>query len=145
MKKIIVTLAIALSSLASFAGEENVSSSVLSSFSKEFADAKEVQWTNGTDFYKAEFVYNGQHVAAFYSKDGDLLGLTRYISSLDLPISLQSGLRKDYSEYWITDLFEVSNTDGTHYFITLEKADSKITLRSSNGGKWKVYKKTAKA
>ena len=46
MKKIIVTLAIALSTLSSFAGEVKVSSKVLDAFKTEFASAKEVIWTD---------------------------------------------------------------------------------------------------
>ena len=145
MKKIIITLAIAMTTLVSFAGEENVSSTVLNSFSKEFAGAQDVQWTNGKDCYKASFVFNSQHVTAFYNLDGDLMGITRNISSLDLPISLQAGLKKDYSGFWISDLFEVSNADGTNYYITMEKADGKIVLKSGMGGKWSVYKKVTKA
>ena len=71
--------------------------------------------------------------------------MTRNISSLDMPIGLQTNLRKDYADYWISDLFEVSNSDGTHYYITMEKADSRITLKSTTNGKWKVYKKVTKA
>ena len=145
MKKIIITLAIALSSYASFAGEETVSSAVLNSFSQEFAGAKDVQWVTTKDCYKASFVLNSQHVIAFYNLDGELLGLSRNISSLDLPLGLQGNLKKEYKEYWISDLFEVSNGDGTNYYITVEKADSKIILKSGIGSKWTVYKKVSKA
>jgi hypothetical protein len=145
MKKIIVTLAIALSTLSSFAKEVEVSTVVLDAFKNEFAGAREVSWTVGSSYYKAAFIYNDQHVFAFYSTEGELIGMTRYISSLDLPISLQAGLKKSYSNYWISDLFEVSNADGTGYYITLENADSKIVLKSSTGGNWSVYQKTTKA
>jgi hypothetical protein len=147
MKKIIITLAITLGTLSSFAGEvkENVSSRVLDAFKTEFASATEVSWTAGSNFYKAEFVYNSQHVSAFYNTEGELLGLTRYISSLDLPINLQAGLKKNYSGYWISDLFEVSNSDGTGYYITVENANSKIVLKSTGGQGWNLYKKTTKA
>ncbi|MEI9807174.1 MAG: hypothetical protein WDO16_04390 [Bacteroidota bacterium] len=145
MKKIIITLAVALSTLSSFAREAEVSSRVLDAFKNEFAGAKEVAWTSGDNFYKAEFLYNDQHVFAFYSTVGELLGMTRYISSPDLPLALQSGLKKGYGNYWISDLFEVSNADGTGYYITMENADSKVVLKSTGGGNWDVYKKTAKA
>jgi hypothetical protein len=144
MKKIISMLAIAISSLTAFAGEENVSSTVLNAFNKEFAGAKDVQWTNTNDYYKAAFVYNGQNVNAFYQLDGGLLAITRNISSLELPISLQTNLKNGYSKYWISDLFEVSNNEGTSYYITMENADSKIVLKSSGTGKWNTYKKMAK-
>ena len=146
MKKIIVTLAIALSTLSSFAGEVKVSSKVLDAFQTEFATATDVNWTEGNNFYKASFVFNGQHVAAFYSTEGELLGTTRNISSLDLPINLQASLKKGYGSYWIADLFEVSNSEGTGYYITLENADSKVVLKSTNSdATWRVYQKNSKA
>ena len=145
MKKIILTLAVALSTMCSFAGEVTVSSKVLDAFNNDFASAKEVSWTAGNHFYKATFTFNDQHVFAFYSTEGELMGLTRYISSLDLPISLQAGLKKEYSNYWISDLFEVSNSEGTAYYITLENADAKVILKSTGGENWKTYQKKSKA
>ena len=145
MKKIILTIAIAISSFLAFANETKVSNTVLTAFNSEFAGAKEVSWTSGTGFYKASFVYNNTHVAAFYSFEGEMIGLVRNISSLDLPMSLQASLKKEYGGRWITELFELSNGEGTQYYITLEQADSKIILKSDNGSQWRVYKKAAKA
>lgn len=145
MKKIIVTLAIALTTLSSFAGEEKVNTKVLDAFKTEFNAATEVEWTVGTDFYRAAFVYNQQHVFAYYNTEGELLGLTRYISPVDLPILLQAGLKKNYKDYWISDLFEVAKISGTSYYITIENADTKIVLKSNGGNEWSVHEKTKKA
>ncbi|MFI5133975.1 MAG: hypothetical protein ACHQEB_06545 [Chitinophagales bacterium] len=147
MKKMMITLAmlVTIGSMSAFAGEENVSARVLDAFKSEFNSAKEVEWTAGSNYYKAAFAFNGKHVFAFYNADGDLLGLTRYISSLDLPMYLQSSLKKSYTNYWISDLFEVANNDGTNYYITLENADSKIVLKATGGSDWKTYKKVRKA
>ena len=144
MKKIILMLAITISSFAAFAGEENVDTKVLNAFNREFNNAKDVKWTANKTFYKASFVYNDQYVYAFYKLDGELMAITRNISSLDLPIKLQTGLKKGYEGYWISDLFEISNTDGTKYYITMEKADSKIVLKSTSDGSWNVFKKSTK-
>jgi len=144
MKKIIIMLAITISSLAVFAGEETVNKKVLNAFGREFTGAKDVKWTTNETFSKASFVFNGQYVYAFYKLDGELLAMTRNISSLDLPIKLQSGLKKGYAGYWISDLVEISNNEGTHYYITMENADSKIVLKSTGDGSWKSHKKSAK-
>ena len=144
MKKIIIMLAVTISSLAAFASEENVDKKVLNAFSQEFAGAKDVKWTTNETFYKASFVFNGQYVYAFYQLDGELLAMTRNISSLDLPISLQTSLKKGYEGYWISDLFEISNNEGTRYYITMENADSKLVLKSTNAGDWASFKKSAK-
>ena len=146
MKKMILMLAVALSSVFAFAGEENanIDSQVLSAFKNEFASAQDVSWAASKDYYKASFVYNSQHVSAFYGLDGDLLGLSRNITSLELPVKLQTTLKKNYAGYWISDLFELSNNDGTDYYVTLENADQQVILKSTGSNNWKVYKKVAK-
>jgi hypothetical protein len=144
MKKVLMTLAIAISSIVAFAGEEIVSKDVLSAFNKEFSGAKEVKWTTGSDFYKAVFVLNDQYITAFYNKEGEFLGMTRNISSLNLPLKLQSKIRSEYADYWISDLFELSDNEGTHYYITVEDADSKVLLKSSDNTDWNIFKKMSK-
>lgn len=147
MKRLLVTLTIALSmlSFSSFAsGEETVSAKALESFKTSFKSATEVTWSVSENFYKANFSLNGQYVSAYYDEQGKLMGLTRNISSLQLPIALQAELKKNYENYWITDLFEVANDDGTSYYITLETADTKIVLKSA-GSDWTTYQKQRKS
>jgi hypothetical protein len=145
MKKMIVTLAIAMITPSAFAGEENVNSKVLNAFNTEFKTATDVEWTTGDNFYRAHFVYNSRHLFAFYNADGELLGLTRYISPLDLSLNLQMDLKKQYCNYWVSDLFEVSKNEGTNYYATVENAGMKIVLKSSDGNTWSVFQKTKKA
>lgn len=145
MKKIILTIAIAVSSLFVFANETNVNSTVVNAFNSEFSSATEVKWTSGANFYKASFVFNQQHLTVFYSFEGKMLGVAKNISSLDLPMNLQASLKKEYSGRWITELFELSGEEGTGYYVTLEQADSKIILKSENGSQWSVYKKSTKS
>lgn len=141
----ILTLAIAVSTFSAFAGEENVNQKVLNAFKKEFNTAREVEWTTGSNYYKATFVYNEKHVFAYYNENGELLGLTRYLSPVDLPMNLQKNLKNDFKEYWISDLFEIAKNDGTAYFLTLENADTKIVLKSTDSSNWSVYSKVKKA
>jgi hypothetical protein len=144
MKKMILALAILVSTLSAFAGNVNVSEKVLNAFKTEFITAKEVVWSAGSNYYKATFNFNGKYVFAFYSENGELLGLTRYISPTDLPFLLQNSLKKNYADYWVSDLFEVSKNGEINYCITLENADSKVVLNSS-GTAWDVYHKIKKA
>lgn len=143
MKKMLVTLAVLVSTLSAFAGE-TVNKKVLDAFHSSFAAASEVTWSEGPNYFKANFNYNGKYVFAYYSKDGDLLALTRYIIPADLPLPLQAGLKKNYEGYWISDLFEASRNDGTHYYATLENAETKVVLNGS-GGTWTVHSKTKKS
>jgi hypothetical protein len=144
MKKIILTLAIAIGSLTSFAREGEVNQKVLDAFNSEFNQATEVSWTVTKDYYKATFMYNDRYVFAYYTENGELLAMTRYISSDDLPLSLVTSLKKNYGDYWISDLFEMAKNEGTQYVVTLENADSKLILKASSGT-WSVYQKIRKA
>lgn len=145
MKKMILTLAIAISSLSVFAGEANVNEKVLNAFNSEFNSAREVQWTTGANYYMASFIYNEKYVNAYYNEEGELMGLTRNITTADLPFALQANLKNDYAGYWVSDLAEVTKSEGTTYYITLENADTKLVLKAAGGYNWSQYKKIKKA
>ncbi|MCZ2458453.1 MAG: hypothetical protein LC128_02410 [Chitinophagales bacterium] len=146
MKKIILSIAmfVTFGTMSAFADSSTVNPKVLAAFNNDFKNTGKVEWTTGMDYFKATFVFNGSYVFAFYSTDGKLLGITRNISSLDLPVSLQRNLKKDYSNYWISDLFELSNGNSTSYYVTLEKAESTIVLKADAGGEWTLYSKAVK-
>jgi hypothetical protein len=70
--------------------------------------------------------------------------VSRNISSENLPIRLQADLKSTYANYWISDLFENAAPDATTYYITLENADQKLILHSSDSNAWSVYQKINK-
>ena len=145
MKKIVFVFGFLLAAVVSQAyPSEKVSPKVLSSFNSEFTNAKEVEWETGSNYFRASFSMNEQRVFAYYDMEGKLLSIARYISSFQLPVNLFSDLKNEYSNYWISDLFELNNSEGLHYYITLETADTKLILRSSNGGDWSTYNKNKK-
>ncbi len=143
MKKMILTLAIIVSTVSAFASE-TVNQKVLNAFKKEFATASEVSWTVRTDYYKATFSYNGKYIFAFYNEEGEMLGMSRHLSPIDLPLALQNNLKKGYEGYWVSDLFEAAKNEETNYYVTLENADTKIVLKSAGNG-WSIYNKIKKA
>ena len=145
MKKIVFALGFLMIMGASWAyPSEKVSQKVLTSFKNEFTTAQNVEWETGSNYFRAAFTMNEQRIFAFYNVGGELLGVARYISSVQLPINLFTDLKNDYSKYWISDLFEVSNSEGHHYYVTLETADSKLVMHSGNGGSWRTYSKSKK-
>jgi hypothetical protein len=144
MKKLILALAILVSTISAFASDVNVNEKVQNAFKSEFMNASEVVWSQGDTYYKATFNYNGVYLFAFYSDEGELLALSRYISPTALPFILQNNLKKNYEGYWVSDLFEASKNGSTYYYITLEDADTKIVLKST-GNSWDVYSKHKKS
>ena len=145
MKKILFVFGLVGIMGVSFAHpSEKVSPKVLASFKSEFSSAKNVEWETGSNYFRAAFSMNDQKVFAYYTVEGELMSIARYISTLQLPINLFSNLKNDYGKYWISDLFEVSNSDGLHYYVTLETADTKLMMRSSNGSSWTTHSKNKK-
>lgn len=136
---------IAVGTTAFAKDEETVNQQVLTNFKKEFVNAKDVSWQNNRDFVKATFSLNDQVMFAYYTPGGELIAITRNISSDKLPISLLTSLKKNYSDYWITDLFEAVTNGNGAYYITLQNADVEVILKSDEFGGWETFKRTKKA
>lgn len=124
--------------------ENGVTDRVEKSFKKEFAAAEKTSWSKVNDLYKAQFSMNGQVMFAFLNEDGEVVGIYRNILSNQLPITLQTQLKEDYPDYWISNLFELAKSEGSGYYVTLENADHTVVLKSENSVDWYVYSKVKK-
>jgi hypothetical protein len=81
---------------------------------------------------------------AYYSEQGNLIAVTRNITSSQLPLSLMTDLRNNYRGHWISDLFEIAVNGETTYYITLENGDYSLVLKSTGSAGWEVFKKERK-
>jgi hypothetical protein len=144
--KILIGVFIFITGISSaFANDnEEVNSKIVRSFQKEFAGAQNVHWVTTKDFVKVTFTLNEQVVYAYYGQDGSLLGVTRNILSGQLPINLLTDFKKNYSNYWISDLFEMAVNGENVYYLTLEDSDHKVVLKSNGTNGWDVFKKEKK-
>jgi hypothetical protein len=146
-KKIVLAIALLLTVgiSSSFANPNGGGNDVIqASFKKDFNKAELLATEPGRNFTKLTFKMNDMILFAFYDENGDLLALVRNIRSSQLPISLMMDLKHDYSDFWISDLFELTSEGSTNYYITLESADMKITLKSNGTTSWEVYSRKAK-
>jgi hypothetical protein len=147
MKKSIIMSALSLILLISSAFANNadgVSDKAIQAFKKEFSLANNVNWEITRSYVKVTFNLNSQVLFAYYTQEGERLAVMRNIVSSQLPITLFTSLKKSHADYWITDLFEVASDNEMAYYVTLENADHKITLRSWGTSGWSVYKKKEK-
>jgi hypothetical protein len=146
MKKLffVAALIFAVGLHSSFADKiETINQRVVASFHRDFDGAKNVSWQSTYTYYKATFSL-GEHVLfAYYSQEGDLIAVVRNILSDHLPILLQADLKKQYKDFWITDLFEMATDQQTTYYCSIESAAQTLILRS-NGDGWTVYRKIRK-
>jgi hypothetical protein len=142
MKKKILFLSIALISFTAFgfaADAPSISKNVMSSFNREFSNARDIQWENKADFLKAQFTINEKVLFAYFNKSGELIAVTRFISPKELPAQLLTSLKKEFSGYWISDLFEIQTESGTDHYATLENADHIMVLKSESNGNWIIF------
>jgi hypothetical protein len=123
--------------------EETINQKALSSFKKDFSSAQNVKWETRKEFVKATFTLGEQVMFAYYSHTGELMVVTRNIVSSQLPINLLSNLKREFNNYWISDLFETSSDVGASYYVTLQSADQILVLKSS-GNNWETYKREKK-
>jgi len=147
MKKMILSLATVMMmgfSVFATGNDDNVSPQTRNAFKKDFVTASNIRWEQKSNFSKATFTMNGQILTAYYYPDGDLQAVVRNITSDQLPINLLTSLRKEYTAFWITDLFEISSDNQTTYYVTVENSDKKIVLKSDSLASWDVYSKERK-
>ncbi len=141
---ILLTVIASFFTKTSLANDAVVSPAVLKSFQSSFANAKEIGWSLTKNLYKASFTLDGQFINAYYNNEGIFVAMTRNITTSQLPIALQTTIKNEYTAFWISDLFEIANEEGTSYYITLENADTKLVLKSTNNAAWSKYQKNHK-
>jgi hypothetical protein len=147
MKKKILLLSIVLVSFTAFsfaADAPSISKNVISSFNKQFSNARDIQWESRANFVKAQFTMNDMVLSAYFNNSGELIAVTRFISPNQLPLELLSSLKKTYTGYWISDLFEIQTESGTSYYATLENADQIVVLKSEGFNGWLTFQKEGK-
>ncbi len=147
MKKMILSLAaVIVMGFSVFANgkDDVVTQEARDAFKKDFATASNIRWEQRNNFLKATFSFNGQVLTAYYYTNGDLRAVVRNITSDQLPINLVTSLRRDYTAFWITDLFEISSDGQTTYYVTIENSDKKVVLNSDDLSSWQVYSKERK-
>jgi hypothetical protein len=147
MKQTILAMAMMLMTglTGAFAkNNEGISNEITTSFNKDFASATNVSWNKQKNFTKATFTMSNQVMFAYYDENGNLIASARNILSEQLPINLMNDLKKGYSNYWISELFEMDKDGQASYYVTLENADETLILKSSSSNSWSTYKKSKK-
>jgi hypothetical protein len=141
MKKSILPIALLLTLFSTaFANRPtSVTDRARTSFQKEFLHASEVSWAEKSNYAVATFHIDKEVMFAYYNMQGNLIGLVHNITTASLPESLQNDLKKNYTGYWISDLFQVTTESGDHYFVQLKNADGSVILTTEGSDPWHKY------
>jgi len=149
MKKIFLSLTLSaalLSSAFTYAANNEPNFKVKQAFSSEFTQVKNVEWIvmDKEGVYQAKFIFNNETLQAFFTEDGEFLGTTRQVLKSQLPISVASGLEKQYGGARVISIFEYSKKDGLDYYITLTTDKGAMIVKATGNGEFSVYKKNIK-
>src|ERR1700761_971058 len=100
-------LLLTLGASTSFAANITNNNEANISFRKDFKQAELLSTDAGKDYTKFTFKMNGAILYAFYNDNGELLAVTHNIKSTDLPLSLLMQIKREHSDCWVTDCFEL--------------------------------------
>jgi hypothetical protein len=124
---------------ASAATLSDVPTSVQNELQKEFKEATDIKWKTTKKFYKASFSINGQNLEAFFSTDGEFIGVSRNITFEQLPLVLLRKAVEKSKDNKLTELFEISSDRGTEYYMSLQNAKEKTIIYKADGEYWSRY------
>jgi hypothetical protein len=141
MKKTILSIVVGLGLFSSaFAkAPEKSTDRAIASFMKEFHKASDVIWSSNNNYIMAAFELNNQIQYAYYDYQGNLVGLVHHILTSGLPADLSADIKKNYSNYWVSELFQLSSDQGDAYYIQLKNGDETIVLTTEVTGSWHLY------
>lgn len=146
MKKFttILTAAILLISASAFATNgDNVTTKVKTAFSADFTNASSVTWKKSSDFYFASFTVSGIEFNAAYNEDGELVGVSKEISSAQLPLSVTMAVSKKYAGYnMLKYVTEITLEGQTRYYVTVVNNKQAIHLKCDSTGEINVESRT---
>jgi len=143
MKKILFAAAVLLS-MSSFAADAPVSEKVLKAFNEVFGYVKKVDWSEKNNEYEAYFKEESVVTRIRYDKEGNIVMSIRSYGEAQLPLLIQSKIKKAYSNMKVFGVTEISHNDETRYEISLEGEKSSVILKSDAMGYLEVSKKFKK-
>jgi hypothetical protein len=147
MKKVIlaVIVAIAIQATAFAAPNPKVTEKVLKAFSETFNTARDIQWSELDGVYEARFSYNNIITRVRYDEEGNTLKTIRYYYEPQLPLNVQTNIKKQYAGLKVHSVTEVSVENTVEYHIILQDAKTWTMVLGDNLGGLHIQKKLNKA
>lgn len=147
MKKILIACMALLLSAASVSasdGSKAVAKSVLTSFTKAYSDASNVQWTVTEQFARASFILDAEKVEAYFTTDGDFIAESKAIALQELPRAGRKLLQSKYSGYQLKEVVSYTTDEKVEYYVSIESEKEKKVLRFNARGQAEVFSSSTK-
>ncbi len=142
MKKLLLAalIVVAAGSSAFALDETKVGFKVKNNFEVQFEGATNAVWTTKDDYLKVSFTLADENVEAFFSVDGEMMGMSRNVDLKKLPLNAIQTIKKKYAAFKVTDAIEFDQEGEKNYYVMLENADHKQILKVSLYGDVSLFK-----
>jgi len=144
MKKLFITAFFAVAiSVSSFANVSHVNIVVMNHFSSDFRGAENVNWTVTSKFTKAVFELDDKKMEAFYSTNGEFMGVSTAIQFSKLPKKAIKKLAIQYPPaiYKLQECIEFTNTEEEkNYYVSFLTEKGKVILQINSYGDISFFK-----
>ena len=89
--------------------------------------------------------FTSAHANSIVPAKVQISGSVHNILSTQLPTALSEYIKKEYKDYWITELYETGKSKQQSYFITIENEDQIVKLSSDDSENWVIIRTMIKA
>jgi hypothetical protein len=140
MKKLrVLTTAIALvltvNTFAATGEETSINPSVSKSFKKDFGTATNVKWQKKDEVYFASFELNNTKSEAAFNEAGEIIALSKIVSTAQLPLAIQVSIAEKYAGYELSkNATEIMYEGQTNYYINVSNNKETVKLKCAVNG-----------
>ena len=116
MKKIMLTIAIAMFASFGFAQKNDIPANVKTRFQNLYPDVKKVKWENGNGHFEAEFEIAESDYSVLFDVSGNLIETEIEIKVADLPATAKAYISSNYPSQKIKEASKITDAKGTVTF-----------------------------
>ena len=101
-------------------------------FKTDFKSADDAMWTVTPSSQKVSFTQNNIDYTAFYSFNGDYLGITQNVSYKRMPSAVKKEITNEYKGYEVSNVIKYKTHGADEpvvYFVDMKNAAKEIVLK----------------
>jgi hypothetical protein len=147
MKKVLVMLFAVIIAVSAWAKPDPApteNEKVMAAFEKQFAEAKEVSWTEKNGFFLASFKFNNDRMLAWYTADGDVEAVHRSIQINQMTFLAADAIQQLTKDKTLLNLAEISKTGELFYLAKIDDEKCISVYKISASGEYTRIERTKK-
>jgi len=103
-------------------------------FSKDFPNAKDIDWETAANIYEVDFEFDRIDYKAYYDSNANLVMYTVDVGEYDMPAIVKNAAMAKYPNYKFDDIKKIVKGSETFYEVEMEKSrdkEVKATFRTN--------------